>query len=312
MDAYYDVIIIGAGPAGLTAGVYAPRAGLKTAILEPEAPGGKLVKTYEIANWPGQKLVTGYTLAVDMFEHAQAAGAEYLYGRVSNIEKRDLIFFVHCEDGNVYSAKSVIIASGTVEKQLGLEGDNTLIGKGLSFCAVCDAAFYRDQVVSVIGGGNSACEEALYLTKFASQVHLIVRRDVFRADPHVQHQVLANPKINVIWSHSPTSYVVENGKIAGLVIKSNLTQTPRKIATSAVFPYIGSTPNTAFVSRLGITNEDGYLIVDENMKTTVSGLFGAGDVCAKFLRQIVTAASDGAVAAQQAFHYINTHNKPQS
>ena len=198
-----------------------------------------------------------------------------------------------------------MIASGTLEKQLGLEGDDTLIGKGLSFCAVCDGAFYREQVVSVIGGGNSACEESLYLTKFASQVNLIVRRDVFRAEPHIQQQVLSNPKINVVWLHSPTAYVVENGVITGLEVKSNVTQQRHVIPTKAVFPYIGSTPNTAFVAHLGITNDDGYLIVDENMKTAIPGLYGAGDVCAKFLRQIVTAANDGAVAAQQAFHYIN-------
>lgn len=306
MDTYYDLIIVGAGPAGLTAGVYGPRAGLKTAILEPEAPGGKLVKTYEIANWPGQKLVTGYQLAMDMYEHATETGVEYLYGRVTKIDKVDNIFHIQCEDGNVYTSKTVMIASGTLEKQLGLEGDDTLIGKGLSFCAVCDGAFYRNQPVSVIGGGNSACEESLYLTKFASVVNLIVRRDVFRAEPHIQEQVLSNPKINVIWLHSPVRYVLDNGIISGLEIVSNVNQEKQIIPTKAVFPYIGSTPNTSFVAHLNITNQDGYLIVDENMKTAIPGLFGAGDVCAKFLRQIVTAANDGAVAAQQAFHYINS------
>lgn len=306
MDTQYDLIIVGAGPAGLTAGVYAPRAGLKTAILEPEAPGGKLVKTYEIANWPGQKLVSGYQLALDMFEHATETGVEYLYGRVSKINKVNDLFHIECEDKAIYISKTIIVASGTVEKQLGLEGDDTLVGKGLSFCAVCDGAFYRNQSVTVIGGGNSACEESLYLTKFASIVNLVVRRDVFRADPHIQNQVLNHPKINVIWLHSPLAYVVENGIIVGIEIVNNVNKEKQIIPTKAVFPYIGSTPATSFVQHLGICDNDGYLVVDENMKTKLPGLFGAGDVCAKFLRQIVTAASDGAIAAQQVFHYINS------
>lgn len=306
MDTQYDLIIVGAGPAGLTAGVYAPRAGLKTAILEPDAPGGKLVKTYEIANWPGQKLVSGFQLALDMFEHASETGVEYLYGRVSKINKVNDLFHIECEDGAFYTSKTVIVASGTVEKQLGLDGDDTLVGKGLSFCAVCDGAFYRNQSVTVIGGGNSACEESLYLTKFASNVNLVVRRDVLRADPHIQHQVLNHSKINVIWLHSPHAYVVENGTIVGIEIVNNVNKEKQIIATKAVFPYIGSTPATSFVQHLGVCDNDGYLVVDENMKTTIPGLFGAGDVCAKFLRQIITAASDGAIAAQQVFHTINS------
>ena len=186
------------------------------------------------------------------FEHATETGVEYLYGRVSKINKVNDLFHIECEDKAIYISKTIIVASGTVEKQLGLEGDDTLVGKGLSFCAVCDGAFYRNQSVTVIGGGNSACEESLYLTKFASIVNLVVRRDVFRADPHIQNQVLNHPKINVIWLHSPLAYVVENGIIVGIEIVNNVNKEKQIIPTKAVFPYIGSTPATSFVQHLGI------------------------------------------------------------
>src|SRR5690554_6730155 len=207
MDSLYDIIIIGAGPAGMTAGVYASRAGLKTIMLEPEAPGGKLVKTYEICNWPGNQTISGVDLAMSMFEHATSLGVAYQYGHVEEIIKHDDYFEVVAQD-NIYYGKTVILATGTVENRLNLEHEDKLVGRGVSFCAVCDGAFYKEQVVSVIGGGNSALEEAVYLTQFASKVYVIMRRDVFRADQMVVEIAKSNPKIEFVFNYKPVAYHV--------------------------------------------------------------------------------------------------------
>lgn len=304
MDVQYDVIIIGAGPAGMTAAVYASRAGLKAMMLEPEAPGGKLVKTFEISNWPGMKTVAGVDLAMQMFEHSTEYGCEYNYGRVMRVEVDGKIRKVICDDGNVYTAYAVILATGTVEKKLGLENEERLTGRGISYCAVCDGAFYKEKVVTVIGGGNSALEEALYLTQFASHVRIVIRRDVFRGEPHIQDLVNKHPKIEIITKSIPASYQEEDGKISGIVLTNVDTKEKKSYPTSAVFPYIGSTPATQAVAHLNVTDPEGYLIVNEKMETKVPGVYGAGDVCSKNLRQIVTAVGDGAVAAQMIFHYI--------
>ena len=306
MDAQYDLIIVGAGPAGMTAGVYGARGGLNVLMLEPQAPGGKLVKTFEICNWPGYQTITGVQLAMDMFDHATSAGTQYAYGQVKQIKPLNPGFEVICDD-QTYTSKAVILATGTVEKTLDLEGEAALIGRGVSFCAVCDGAFYKDKVVTVIGGGNSALEEAVYLTQFASKVYIVIRRDVFRADPAAVKTVENNPKIEVIVFHVPHEYQQQDGKVSGLVLKHVHDGSLKTIETDAVFPYIGQIPATESVVDLDVVNKDGYLLVNEKMETAIPGLFGAGDVCDKPLRQIVTATSDGAVAAQQAFHYIQQH-----
>ncbi len=303
MDTLYDIIILGAGPAGLTAGVYASRAGLKTMMLEPEAPGGKLVKTYEICNWPGIEKVTGVDLAMSMFNHSTSLGVEYQYGYVEEVIKHDHHFEVVTQD-NIYYAKTVIVATGTVENRLNLEHEDKMIGKGVSFCAVCDGAFYKDQVVSVIGGGNSALEEAVYLTQFASKVNVIMRRDVFRADQVAIDIAMANPKIEFIFNHKPVAYQMSDDKLSAVVLEHSHTKAPKVVQTNAVFQYIGAKPATNMVKKLNIVDEEGYLIVNDKMETSIPGLYGAGDVNQKVLRQIVTATSDGAIAAQQAFHMI--------
>lgn len=304
MDTIYDVIIVGGGPAGMTAGVYAARGGLKTLMLEPEAPGGKLVKTYEIENWPGIQSVSGVDLALSMFEHTTSLGVEYGYGFVEDIIKSEDRFEVVAQD-NVYYSKSVILATGTVENRLNLENEAQYVGKGISFCAVCDGAFYKDEVVSVIGGGNSALEEAVYLTQFAKKVYIIMRRDVFRADQIAIDIAKCNPKIEFIFNHKPKAYIIEDHKISGLILEHSHDQSERIVETKAVFQYIGAKPATKMVEKLGVTNEEGCLIVNDEMETKIEGLFGAGDVNEKVLRQIVTATSDGAIAAQKAFQYLS-------
>ena len=303
MDSQYDVIIIGAGPAGMTAAVYASRAGLKTAMLEKAAPGGKMIKTYEIQNWPGIKEINGADLAFQMFEHSTHFGAEYLYGDVEKIIDGPIKQVV-CADGQIYKAPAVIIATGTRERLLNIPNEKELTGKGVSYCAVCDGSFFRDQPVTVIGGGNSALEESLYLTQFASAVRIVIRRDVFRAEPIIQQAIEQNPKIKIIRSHVPVEILEQDGKVGGIVLKNVHDGKLTTLDTKAVFPYIGADPCTEFAQDLGILDEHGYILVNANMETTRPGIYGVGDVTAKTLRQVVTAASDGAIAAQQAFHQL--------
>lgn len=304
MDNRYDVIIIGGGPAGLTAAVYSGRSGLKTAMLEKEAPGGKMIKTHLVENYPGVDKIGGVDLSMKMFEHATAYGTEYLYGDVAEIKHENDEHIVITADGTEYVTKVIIVATGTNEKELGFPEDEMLLGKGLSYCAVCDGAFYRDQEVIVIGGGNSALEEAVYLTQFASKVHLVIRRDVFRADVSAQNQVLSNDKINVIRKHLPESYVMTDGKVSGMMFKHAETEELLEVSANGVFPYIGAIPATSFLVDKNVLDDEGYLVVNDRLESAIPGIFGAGDVIPKHLRQIVTATADGAITAQNAFSYI--------
>jgi thioredoxin reductase (NADPH) len=304
MDAQYDVVILGAGPAGMSAAVYASRAGLKTAMLEKGAPGGKLVKTNEISNYPGFVTSGGPELALKMFEHSTAFGAEYLYGDVTKLNDLGEIKEIELMDGSTVTAKAVIIATGRDEKLLNVPGEQRYTGQGVSYCAVCDGAFFKDEEVAVIGGGNSALEEAMYLTQFAKKVYIVIRRDVFRADEIVQKQLAENDKIEVIRKHVPVEVTGENGKVCGIVLKNVETEEKMTLNVKAVFPYIGQDPGTSFVSHLDILDTQRYILTDEHMATKVPGVYAAGDVVAKTLRQVVTATSDGAIAAQSVFHYL--------
>lgn len=304
MERQYDLIIIGAGPAGMSASIYASRAGLTTAMLEMGAPGGKLTKTAEIANWPGIKGTNGAQLASDMFEHSTAFGSEYLYGNVMKVSDEGAYKEILCEDGNRYRAKAVIVASGTQERMLNIPGEEENIGRGVSYCAVCDGAFFRNREVVVIGGGNSALEEAAYLTQFASKVYIVIRRDVFRADQIIQDSIKTNEKIQVISKHIPLRILDDGTRVSGIVLQHVDTKEEMTIACHGIFPYIGQDPATSFLKDLDICNEQGYMIVDENCETKVKGIYGAGDVIHKQLRQVVTATNDGAIAAQHAFHQI--------
>lgn len=304
MERQYDLMIIGAGPAGMSASIYGSRAGLKTAMLEMGAPGGKLVKTAEISNWPGIKETNGAQLASDMFEHSTAFGSEYLYGNVIKVEDGNPYKKIICDDGNEYEAKAVIVATGTQERMLNIPGETENVGRGVSYCAVCDGAFFRNQEVVVIGGGNSALEESNYLTQFASKVHIVIRRDVFRADQIIQDSIKGNEKINVIPKHVPVRILDDGMRVSGIVLQHVETKEETTIACHGIFPYIGQDPATAFLEGLDVLDERGYMIVDENCETKIPGIYGAGDVIHKKLRQVVTATNDGAIAAQHAFHQI--------
>ena len=308
MDIQYDVIIVGAGPAGMTAAIYASRSGLKTAMLEKAAPGGKMIKTYEIQNWPGIKETSGADLAYQMFEHSTHFGAEYLYGDVVEIKTNDGIE-IFCADGTVYQSKAVIVATGTQERLLNIQGEKEYTGMGVSYCAVCDGSFFKNKAVAVIGGGNSALEEALYLTQFASEVHVVIRRDVFRAEPIIQKQIEENSKIKIIKKHIPKEIIGKEGKVCAILLEDVESKQKQTLSVSAVFPYVGADPCTEFVQQLKICDKHNYIIVNDKMETSVPGIYGIGDVIVKNLRQVVTAAGDGAIAAQQVFHYIQTKKK---
>ena len=309
MTKKYDFIIIGAGPAGMTAAIYASRAGLKTAMIESGAPGGKLLKANEISNWPGIKTEPGSQLAMDMFEHSTSFGAVYEYGKVVEIktdeENPASDKQIICEDGTIFQAPAVLVATGTKERLMGIPGENKNIGRGLSYCAVCDGAFFRDQEVAIIGGGNSALEEAVYLTHFASKVYILMRRNVFRADKIAVDAAMANPKIEIIQNVVPTEILDDGQHVNGLRISDVTTKEEQILPVSGIFPYIGADPVTGFLKHLDILNPQGYMIVNASMETKTPLLYGAGDVCQKGLRQVVTAVNDGAIAAQDAFHKLN-------
>lgn len=301
MERQYDLVIIGAGPAGLSAALYGSRAGLKTLILENGAPGGKLIKTNQISNYPGVKTIEGTQLAMDMFEQATSFHAEYAYGEVNKIDKDKNVYL---SDGTSVHGEAIILATGTKERLLNILGEKENLGHGVSFCAVCDGAFFRDKDVVVIGGGNSALEESIYLAGLVHSVTIVIRRDVFRAEEHIQRQVEENSKIHIIKKHIPTQILSSEGKVSGIELENVDTHEKQVIECSGIFPYVGQDPNTDCVEDLGILNERGYVVVDKDCQTNVSGIYAAGDVVDKELRQVVTACNDGAIAAQHAFHKI--------
>ena len=308
MTKKYDFLIIGAGPAGMTAAIYASRAGLKTDMIESGAPGGKLLKTNEISNWPGITSEPGSQLAMDMFQHSTSFGAVYEYGKVVEIKADSLDPTsekqVLCEDGTIFQAPAVLVATGTRERLMNIPGEAQNIGRGISYCAVCDGAFFRDQEVAVIGGGNAALEEAVYLTNFASKVSILMRREVFRADQIAIDAAKANPKIEIIQNVIPTEILDDGKHVNGLKIMDVKTKEEQTLSVSGIFPYIGADPVTGFLKSLDVLDQQGYMVVNSSMETKVPLLYGAGDVCQKGLRQVVTAVNDGAIAAQDAFHKL--------
>lgn len=304
MENTYDVAIIGAGPAGMTAAVYASRANLKTVMIERGAPGGQMLNTEEIENYPAFEHVLGPELSSKMFDHAQKFGSEYMYGDVKRIE-------LEAENKKIVlgskeiQAKAVIIATGTKYRRLGIKGENELTGYGVSWCAVCDGAFFRNKKLVVVGGGDAAVEEAIYLTKFANKVTLIHRRGELRAQKILQERMFKNGKIEVIWNHT-VEEVSGEGKVESVLIKDVNSGELNEFPTDGLFIYVGMDPITEPFLDLGITDANGYIRTDEKMKTAIDGIFASGDVRKKELRQIVTATADGSIAAQEAYHFVES------
>lgn len=308
MDKVYDLLIIGAGPAGLAAAIYAGRSRLSTLVIEKEKDGGQIVITSEIENYPGGiHEETGPSLIARMVEQAEKFGAEKIYDTIQEIELTGEVKVLKGLKGE-YRGKTVIIASGASHRPIGCPGEKELTGKGVSYCATCDAAFFEDMEVFVMGGGDSAVEEALYLTKFARKVTIIHRRDELRAAKSIQEKAFANSKIEVMWN-SVIAELKGDGILTSMVVKDTKTGETREIfadeedGTFGVFVFIGLIPHSELFNGL-VDMESGYLRTDDCMKTNISGVYAAGDIRVKSLRQVVTAASDGAVAATQAERYL--------
>lgn len=305
---FFDVLIVGAGPAGLTAAIYGQRANLKTAFFEKDTPGGKVVKTSSVENYPGYKFISGPDLALSFFQQASALGAKFIYGEVIDITKHNDIFHVTTKDQMVRYAKVVIIASGMTERKLLIPGENEYYGKGVSYCAICDAAIYKNKPVAVIGGGNTALEEALYLADITSKVYIIHRRQGFRAEESIINKVKNNPKIELILDSIPISFDGDGKKIVGLTYQNVVNNEKRKINVDCIFPFIGFLPVNNFFEKLEIkNNENGFVDVDKNFLTKITGLYCVGDLVNKDIRQISTAINDGTIAAVHAKKYIDEH-----
>ncbi|MBY0086936.1 MULTISPECIES: thioredoxin-disulfide reductase [Brevibacillus] len=303
----YDVIIAGAGPAGMTAAVYTSRANMSTLMLERGIPGGQMANTEDIENYPGFTSILGPDLSTKMFEHAQQFGAEYAYGEIKEIRDEEPYKRVITGDKE-YLTKSVIVATGAEHRLLGVQGEKELSGRGVSYCAVCDGAFFRNKELVVVGGGDSAVEEAVFLTRFASKVTIVHRRDQFRAQKILQKRAFDNEKIEVIWD-TELKEIRGEGKVQAVLLQNTKTGEEREYPADGVFIYVGMDPLTASVRPLGITNDAGYVLTDEKMNTKVKGIFAAGDVREKMLRQVVTATGDGSIAAQSAQHYVEELNE---
>ncbi len=301
----YDVIIVGAGPAGMTAAVYASRANLDTLMIERGVPGGQMADTEGIENFPGFEHILGADLSNRMFEHAKKFGAEYAYGSITDVEDHGDYKVVFAGEKE-YKAKTVIITTGAEYRKLGIEGEEELTGRGVSYCAVCDGAFFKERELIVIGGGDSAVEEGIYLTRFASKVTIVHRRDELRAQKIIQDRAFDNDKIEFIWNTVPKKINGEDGKVSSITLYNHETEKTYDHPIDGVFVYIGMDPLSEPFTSLGIVDEEGYIPSDENMETSVPGVYSAGDIRVKELRQIVTATGDGSIAAESAQKYIES------
>ena len=301
----FDTIILGGGPAGFSAGIYASRGAVSTAMIDINMMGGQPSNYLELENYPGFSTIGGYDLMEKFEEHADKFGVEKF--PMQEIEKVDLLSnpkIITTKEAE-FKAKTIIIATGAQPMKLGVPGEKEFVGRGVSYCAVCDGAFYREKIVAVVGGGNSAVEEAMYLTKFADKVYLIHRRDSLRADKIVQERAFKNDKIEFVWD-TVVKEIKGNEIVNSLVLENVKTNTISELAVNGIFPYIGITPNVEKINGQLEQDKSGFIITDETMKTSVDGVFAVGDVRHTPLRQVITAASDGAIGAVYAVKYIET------
>ena len=301
----YDVIIVGAGPAGLCAAMYAGRAMLKGLTIERGAPGGELLNTDVVEDYIGFETVKGWELAQKMAEHARKFGAEIVTDTVERIHKIEAGgFAVATARGQTYRAPAVILTAGGTPVKLGVPGEKEYAGKGVSYCAVCDGAFFKGEVLAVVGGGDAAVEEADYLTRYASKVYIVHRRDQFRASKIVQERARANPRIEVVWNKTVPEIVGGERSVEHLVLEDTVTGARSTLKVGGVFIFIGFKPNTGLVEGHVEHDAGGYLITDDRMMTSIPGLFAAGDVRSQLTRQITTAVGDATTAAIAVEKYL--------
>ena len=303
----YDMIIIGGGPAGYTAALYASRAGFDTVLLEKLAAGGQMTLTGDIDNYPGfDEGIDGFTLGMKMQQSAERFGSKTEYCEVLDVDFSKSFKKVITSNGDLYG-KTVVIASGANPRELGIEGEEKLIGKGIHYCAHCDGRFYKDKTVVVVGGGNSAAEDALYLSKLAKKIYLIHRRDKLRATKTYQEALFKSKNIEFLWNSEVIQFISDN-RINGVKIKNVTDKIITEFSCDGIFISIGRKPATSFLKNSVNIDKNGYIIADESTKTNIEGVYAAGDVRTKVLRQVVTAVSDGAVAVHYAEEYISKIN----
>ncbi len=301
-----DLVIVGAGPAGLTAGLYAARARLDTLLLERLSPGGQVLNTHWVENWPGDMAgVSGFDLSDRFRDHALKFGLTIKSSEVKGLKVEGALKVLETDYGPL-GAKAVILALGASPRKLGVPGEAELAGRGVSYCGTCDGPFFRDKVVVAFGGGNTAAEEAAFLTKFAQKVYLVHRRDELRACKVLCERVDANPKIEVLWSHLPLAIEGKEG-VESVLLKDLKSGQEKRVMAQGAFVFIGTGPNTGFLRDVVRTDPEGFIITDLGMQTSLPGVYAAGDCRSTILRQIVVAAGDGAVASFAAQRYLEEH-----
>jgi thioredoxin reductase (NADPH) len=308
----YDLVIIGGGPGGLSAGIYAMRAAMHTVLIEKGVTGGQVVMSDEVENYPGFEHTSGAELAMKFLEHAQAYGLEIVSQEVREVEPGLNRHQVHLADGGTLDAHAVILATGGSPRKLDIPGEDEYYGRGVSYCAVCDGFFFRNKTVVVVGGGDTATEEALYLAKLAKKVYLVHRRDELRASKILQKRVMDDCKIEILWNTVPTAIKAGADGVEAVTLEDTQSGATRDLPTDGVFIFIGFEPNNQIVPAGVRMNADGYVVTDEKCETAIKGLFAIGDLREKYARQIVISAADGSTAALAAAHYVESQKSQSS
>ena len=299
----YEIVIVGGGPGGLTAGLYGARANRKTVMIEKYMPGGQIANTHEVEDYPGFDLISGPELSMKMTEHAKRFGLEVVSDEVTEIYTDGDDRMVACASGDLYRARAVIISTGGSPTKLKVPGEEEFSGRGVSYCAICDGAFFKDEVIAVAGGGDAAVEEGLFLTKFGKKVILIHRRDELRAQKIIQERAFKNPKMEFIWN-SVVESINGDDKVRNLTIKNVKTGEKSTLDVGAIFIFIGFVPNSNIVREKLDKDAGGYIITNDRMETSIKGIYACGDVRSQLVRQITNAVGDGTTAAVAAEKYI--------
>jgi len=300
----YDVVIVGGGPGGLTAGIYAMRAALKTILVEKAVAGGQVALSDGVENYPGFESITGYELSQKFLQHAQSYGMEFVQEEVVAVEPGLDFHSVKLANGSVLKTHTVILATGGSPRKLGVPGEDEYYGKGVSYCGVCDGFFFRDKTVVVVGGGDTAAEEALYLAKLAKQVYLVHRRDALRASMILQQRVKDECKIEILWNTVVTEIKANDQGVNSVSLQDTQTGEQRELSTDGVFVFVGFLPNNQLVPAGIKKNADGYVVTNEKCETNMPGIYVVGDLREKYAKQIVVAAADGCTAALVAAYYV--------